>query len=111
MVIHIELKKRIMMKVYMIYTIKRLREPFAAELLLLVVSLSLLFFFVSVPHVIANTPLSFYGFSHFVFIAIRNTEFIVQAILLALAVAGAILIRNFVSLYKRSSQRSFQANS
>ncbi len=112
---HIELKKKIMMRVYMLYAFRRLQEPFAAEILLLIVSMTFLFFFVSVSHVIANfaiLPHNFSAFSHFTFVAILNTRLIVQVILFSLAVAGTILIRNFVYLYRENfSKRHFHTNS
>lgn len=108
---HIELKNKIMMRVYMLYAFRRLQEPFVAETVLLFASFGLLFFSVSVSHIIANfaiLPHNFFAFSNFAFVAIRDTRLTVQVLLLSLAVAGGIFVRDFVSLYAGSPRGIFK---
>lgn len=107
---HIELKKKIMLKVYTIYVFRRLREPFATEILLLLVSSFFLVFFVSIPHVLGNIPFNPTGFSHFAYVAVTNTSLIVQFILFSITVALVVLVRNFYFLYRDNNfiQRRFR---
>jgi hypothetical protein len=104
----IDLKKRIMIRVYALYALRKAREPFIAELLLLMFCMTLLSFFVSLSHVMANTPRDVGGFSNFLFVAVRDTRLVVQAILLSMLVAFGLLIRNSISRFSNVFRGRFQ---
>ena len=100
-----------MLRVYTIYTLKKLREPFVVEFALLVATVGFLSYCVSMSHVMANMPLtSPMGFSHFVIVAVTNTRLVVQLIILALTILIVSCARRVLSL-KIFFGRRLQAHS
>ena len=83
--INTNLKKRIMLGVYIIFLVRKLRTPISIELLLLVISSGLLVSSISIQHVLENSPRDVVGIYHFSLSAFINTDLIVKGAILAIS--------------------------
>lgn len=88
------MKRRIMLGVYLLYLIRRLKSPFATEATLLVVFGLVLSVSVSVPSVISNMSQSG-NFYRYLYIAYGHTNPMVQATLLLVGATLVLSLRNF----------------
>lgn len=87
------LKTRVMLGVYALYAIRRLRNPFIGELFALGVLLSALSFLVSLPHVFSNIMLT-RGSYAFLIDAFEKTDMTVRLLVVSAALACGIFVRN-----------------
>ncbi len=89
----LNLEKRIMWRVYLLYTIRKLKAPFVLELLV-ICSLSLyLSFLVSVPSVFSNILLTHASFN-FISDALLKASVIVKLILVSAIIAGIFFVKD-----------------
>ncbi len=87
------LKMRVMIGVYTLSIIRRLKSPFIGELFALGILCASLSFLVSLPHVISNIILTRGSYSFFVD-AFSKTHMMVKLIVLSAAASGALFLRN-----------------
>ena len=85
----LSLKRNIMMRIYLIFFIRKLKSPFAFKVSLLVLSLFSINLAVSLQNVIANTPGNPVGLYYFGTNAFLNTQLAVK--MMTLTVLGATL--------------------
>lgn len=90
---HIALKTRIMLGVYVLYVVRRIRSPFVGELFVLGISFAILSFLVSLPHVISNIILT-RGSYVFLFDAFQKADMVVELIVLSAFISGCFFVRN-----------------
>ena len=93
-----QMKNKIMLRVYMMFVIRQLKNPLFLKLGVFVLSLLTINSIVSVGHIMANTPHNIVGMYHFAISAFMNTKVVVQVVTLALAVVGVLLLRD-LALY------------
>ena len=87
------MKKIIMFHVYIIYLLRKLQAPFITESIVLAVLATILFFFVSVPSVVANM----FGsgdFYHYFIMAFSSTDFLVQTVLILTGITTLLFMKN-----------------
>lgn len=99
---NIELKKRIMRRVYMIWLFRKITSPFALESAAFMALTVWLLHYFSLKHVIINalslsSPASMFNFFTSAFM---STELIVQVLSLAVLAAFAVLARDIVRTMK-----------
>gem|GEM_PF-5589637 len=102
------MKKRILFGVYTIYIVRKVKKPFIAESFALAALLAVLFSVVSVPHVMANMSIAHNFFYYFVH-AFMSTRFLVQLVVISMAVTTLFFLRNFtvhISRIKRLSRQT-----
>lgn len=96
------LKKNIMMRVRFIYGIKSLPRIFVPKIALLATLVAVAGFFVSMPHVLKNTP-SFFeiqNFTHFFVAAFLNTKFTIQVVLLGTLVILGLMVHDIMKVFR-----------
>jgi len=86
-------KNRIMFGVYLMYSMRKLQSPFVAESFAFAALALILSVFVSVPSVLSNM-LDSSSFYRYFMISFANTEFLVQAVLIATAATFLFFVRN-----------------
>lgn len=91
----LSMKNRIMLRVFALYTIRRFKVPFVAELSVFTIALILLFGLVSVPSIISNMSESG-SFYRYLLAAFSNTTLMVQG--LVLVVGSTLAFSVFTSL-------------
>ena len=101
--INTNLKKRIMLGVYIIFLVRKLRTPVSIELFLLVISSGLLASSISIQHILANSPHDVMGIYHFSLNAFINTDLIVKCTILAIVCVAVFLTRD---VRKQSREKS-----
>ena len=106
----LNLKSRIMSRVYVYYALRKLCHPLALEVAFFCASVAMIPLFVSIPHVLANTPRTFEGFFNFGLVAFRNTQFVVQAIVVFMFIAGGLMAVNLLSYIPNIFTRRNLAN-
>ena len=89
----VELKNRIMLRVYMIYAFRKLRQPILAEAFLLAISFALLSILVSLPHIISNIILT-QGSPAFFLDAFTKAQVFVKLIVLTGIITTTIFVWN-----------------
>ena len=87
------MKSRILVGVYAIYCMRKLRSPFIAESFVFVLLAIFLSSVVSMPSVLANMSTSGNFYRYFV-VAFSNTDFLVQSILTLVGVTILFFVRN-----------------
>lgn len=87
------MKNRIMLGVYLIYSMRRLKSPFIAESFIFVILAIILSIFVSVPSVLSNMLDSGDSYHYFI-LAFSNTELLVQAVLVLSGLTTLFFMRN-----------------
>jgi uncharacterized membrane protein YkgB len=87
------LKTRVMLGVYTLFIIRRLRSPFIGELFVLGILCASLSFLVSMPHVIENIMITRGSYSFFVD-AFTKTQMTVKLLVLSAAVSCGFFVRN-----------------
>lgn len=98
-----DMKSRIMFGVYLIYSLRKVTNPFVAESLIFVVLGSVLSILVSIPSVLSNM----YGsesFYQYFMSAFSSTDLIVKSILILTALTLFLFFRN-VTVYTVFKQR------
>jgi|SRR5579872_4845088 len=87
------LKTRVMLGVYTVYIIRRLKSPFVGELFVLTLLFGILSFLVSLPHVLSNIMLTRGSYTFFVD-AFSKTHMTVKLILVSALASGLLFLRN-----------------
>src|SRR3989338_5281500 len=87
------MKSRILVGVYAIYCMRKLRSPFIAESFVFVLLAIFLSSVVSMPSVLANMSTSGNFYRYFV-VAFSNTDFLVQSVLVLVGVTILFFVRN-----------------
>ncbi len=82
---NLTVKKRIMFGVFVLYFVRKLKEPFVSEPLIFLTLTALLSYFVSIPNILTNMRADG-NFLRYFIMAFLNTNFVVQAILIAVCV-------------------------
>ena len=90
----ISLKKRIMLRVYVLFVIRKLKSPVVFETSIFVISLLLLSSMVSLHHIVANTPHNLSGFCRFWLSAFTNTGLTVKAIVLVTIFIIGLMVKD-----------------
>ena len=96
-----------MFRVYLIFIIRRLKNPIVFELSLFALSFLALAYMVSIEHVIANTPHDISGFYHFGLSAFLGTKYIVKALVLVAVLIAGILFKNMAKFTYVSTTNKF----
>lgn len=91
-----ELKRKIMIRVYTLFLIRKLKKPITLEVLVFSASLLSFISMVSLGHVLDNTPHSIGGVYYFLIAAFLNTELLVKILILVMIFVTLVLIRNLV---------------
>lgn len=89
----LNMKNRIMFRIYLIYIMRKFQSPFMAPALALTILTFVLFYFVSVPNVFSNMMESG-SFSKYLMIAFSNTTLVVQIISLFIFGVLIYFVRN-----------------
>ena len=103
--INISVKNKVMLNVYAIYCMRKLKSPFIIESFAMTCVAILLFYFVSIPSIVSNMIHSGNLYYYFV-MAFSQTDILVQS---TLVFAGAIMVfslRNFSNILKLSRSNS-----
>ena len=87
------IKKKIMFGVYLLYCLRKLKNPFVAECLVFVLLAITLVYFVSILSFFSNMFSSGHFYDYLV-MAFSNTEFLVQTILVLIAITVFLVVRN-----------------
>ncbi len=87
------IKTRVMLGVYTLYILRRLRSPFVGELCALGMLFASLSFLVSLPHVISNIILTRGSFT-FMIDAFLKTDIAVELLVISAALACGLFVRN-----------------
>ena len=104
----IDLKRKIMLRVYAIFIIRKLKNPFVLEVLIFALSFLTLTYLVSIEHIIANTPHDIYGFYRFSLSAFLGTKYTVKAIVLVAIFILGIWFKNMARFtYVNTTNRFF----
>ena len=98
------MKNRILLGVYAIYCMRKLRSPLVAESFVFAIIAAILLYFVSVPSVLTNMSASENSYHYFI-MAFSGTNFVVQSILVAGLITTAIFVRNLTFRTTRLKQR------
>ncbi len=101
--INLTMKSRIMFGVYLMCLMRKLKNPFIAESFALLVLVSILIYFVSIPSVLINMSTSESFYSYFMS-AFFDTGLLVQSAVVLTAVTILFFVRN-ISLYTVLRQR------
>ena len=96
------MKSRILVGVYAIYCMRKLRSPFIAESFVFVLLAIFLSSVVSMPSVLANMSTSGNFYRYFV-VAFSNTDFLVQSVLVLVVITVLLFIRN-ITIHTISKQ-------
>lgn len=91
--IFINMKSRILLSVYGIYCLRKLKSPLIAESFVLAVLATILFYFVSISSFLTNMQASEDSY-HYFLTAFSNADLLVQLILVSVGVTGLFLVRN-----------------
>lgn len=89
----LSLKSKIMLDIYAIYLMRRLRTTFMLETLILVFLALVLPLFVSVPNVLSNM-LDSTDFIHYFITAFSSTTLVVQVIVILSTMTMLLLVKN-----------------
>lgn len=89
----ITLKQKIMSSIYILYLVRKLKTPLIIQPLVFVITVSTLFYFVSVPSFFSNMFNSGNFWSYFV-MAFSTTDFLVQTVLIVAFVTAIFFVRN-----------------
>ncbi len=100
----LNLEKRIMWRVYVLYTIRKLKNPFVPELVILCGLYLTLSFLVSVPSVFANVLLT-HGSPSFLAQAFWQTGVIVKLLSISVLISGVFFFRD-LGLYTTNLVRT-----
>ena len=98
-----DMKNRILLSVYAIYCMRKLRNPLIAEPLVLAILMIVLFYFVSVSNVLKNMLVSESSYTYFLN-AFSEADLLIQLILVSIGVIGLFLARN-IPIYSGIKQR------
>lgn len=82
-----------MFGVYLMYFVRKLKNPFIAETFVFVILAIILFTFISVPSILSNMLDSGNFYRYFV-MAFSNTEIFVQLTLILTGIATLLFVRN-----------------
>ena len=99
------LKRKIMIRVYMLFIIRKLKNPVAFEISIFAIAFLLISYMVSIQSVIANTPRDMGGFYHFWINAFFGTKLLVKTAVLAMIVVAGIFIKNATSYIYLNTNR------
>ena len=103
------LKRKIMLRVYLIFVIRKLKNPIVFEVSIFALLFLTLAYMVSIERIIASTPHDISGFYHFWLSAFLGTKLLVKAItLLAILIMG-ILLKNMAKYTYVSTTNKFFA--
>lgn len=100
-----ELKRKIMIRIYILFIIKKLKKPVVFEVLIFTLSFLSFISMVSLGHVLANTPHSIEGVYHFLISAFLSTELLVKTLILVMILVALILIKNTVDYVYASGNK------
>lgn len=101
--IFINIKSRILLSVYAIYCLRKLKSPLIAKSFVLAVLATILFYFVSIPSFFANMQASEDSY-HYFLTAFSNADLLVQLILVSVGVTGLFFVRN-ITMYPGLRER------
>ena len=99
----LNMRSRILLSVYALYCLRKLKSPFIAESLALSVLVSSLFYFVSVFSILENMLVSESYYQYFLN-AFSEADLLVQMVLVSIGVVGLFLARN-TPVYSGLKQR------
>ena len=91
------MKNRIMLGVYLMYCMRKLKSPFATEIFTLAILGIALSLFVSIPSVLSNVAESSNSARYFA-IAFSHTETLVQSLIILAFATMVFSLRNFGSI-------------
>lgn len=91
--INLTMRNKILFGVYVMYCMRKLKSPFFAESFVLAILGAILFYFVSVPSVLANMSASESFYSYFMN-AFFGTNFLIQSILILAVATILFFVRN-----------------
>ncbi len=100
----LNLKNRIMLRVYAIYCARKAASPFVGESLAFAILAALLSIFVSIPNVLANL-FNAGDFYNFFIAAFARTDLIVQMILVLVLIPVIFFIKDIATLAQLVEQR------
>ena len=104
----LDIKRKIMFRVYAIFIIRKLKNPIVLEMLIFALSFLTLTYMVSLEHIIANTPHDLNGFYHFSLSAFLGTKYMVKAIVLVSIFIIGIWLKNMARFtYVNTTNRFF----
>lgn len=89
----VNVKKRIMFGIYVLYCMHKLKTPFVVESLTFILLTVILTYFVSVPNVLANMFDS-NNFYHYFIMAFSSTGLVVQLALILTGITLLFFVRN-----------------
>ena len=87
------MKNRIMLGVYLIYAVRKLKSPLVAESVTFAILATILSVFVSVPNVLSNM-LDSGNFYRYFITAFSNTNLLVQSVLILVVATLIFFVRN-----------------
>lgn len=105
--IAVNMKNRIMIGVYIIFIIRKLKNPLFLKLSFLLISALSILSIVSIQHIINNTPHDVVSIYHFFLTAFMNTKITVQAMTLLLTTVGMFLLKDLTRYLHNSISYKF----
>ena len=105
-----DLKKRIMMRIYLIFAIRKIKEPLYFKILVLAAALAATGSLVSLGSIITNMPIEPVALFDFGTTAFANTQLVVKIMTLVGLVTGTFLVRDYF-LWYLSSMRTISSSS
>lgn len=89
----LNLKNRIMSRIYLVYCLRQLKNPLLTNILVLMALTAVLFVFVSVPSVLSNMLNSGSFYNYFI-TAFFNTNLAIQTMLILVGLSAILLVKN-----------------
>lgn len=99
----INMKNKILLSVYAIYCVRKLKNPFIAEFFVLLISATILLYFVSVPSVVTNMQASENSYRYFL-TAFSSADLLVKSVFVLLGITGLFFVRN-ITIYTGLKER------
>ena len=92
----LNMRNRILLSVYAIYCMRKLKSPMIAESFVLAILATFLFYFVSVPSVLTNMQSSENSYRYFLS-AISEADLMIKGVLVAAGITSLLFIRNIAT--------------
>ena len=91
------LTRKIMTRVYLLFIVRKLKNPIVFEMSVFTASFLLLAYMVSLEHIIANIPHDIGGFYRFWVSAFLNTKLITKIVTVIMFIVTGVFVKNTFS--------------
>lgn len=101
----LDLKRKIMNRVYILYIIRKLKTPIAIEVLVFILTSFTLTYMISIQRIITSSPHDIEGLYHFWISAFIGTKLVVKALLLIIISISVVFVKKTTSYMYVSTNR------